>query len=195
MTAPNPIHEDLHFIRQAVARRERNPASPAPILYLWAVYVLIGYTLLDFNTRAAGWFFLFGGLGGGVLSGMLGRRAAMQAGEHDRELGRRMALHWSAIILAFISLAALSMVLPQLRGQAFGQVFVVMIGLIYFTAGIHLDRHFLWLGPVLIAGGVVVGLVPHYGWTGLGVVIALGLVVPSFFGRRQAAMGTAHEST
>ena len=62
-----------------------------------------------------------------------------------------------------------------------------MIGLVYFLAGVHLDRNFLWLGPVLIVGGVLVGMAPRYGWTILGVVVALGLVVPSFFPPRRAA--------
>ena len=60
-----------------------------------------------------------------------------------------------------------------------------MIGLVYFLAGVHFDRQFLWLGPVLMIGGVVVGLVPHYGWTCLGAIIAIGLVVPTFFRRDQ----------
>ena len=57
---------------------------------------------------------------------------------------------------------------PTFRGPVTGQVCVVLFGMIYFLAGIHLDRSFLWLGPILIVGGIVVGLVPRYGWTGAG---------------------------
>ena len=69
-----------------------------------------------------------------------------------------------------------------------------MIGLDYFLAGVHFDRNFLWLGPVLMAGGILVGLFPQYGWTGLGVVIALGLIVPTLFGFAAAAGGLSGES-
>ena len=50
---------------------------------------------------------------------------------------------------------------------------------------VWVDANMLWLGPVLMVGGVVVGFVPHYGWTSLGVVIALGLVVPTLLQGRQ----------
>jgi len=186
MAIADEVHDDLRFVREAVARRDAAAPSPASILYLWAVYVLLGYTMLDATPRAAGWFFLFGGVGGGIASGALGRRAALRFGEQDRHRARRMALHWGgAPVLAFLSLVGLNEVIPHFNGQAFGQLFVVMLGLIYFTAGIHLDRHFLWLGPVLMVGGVLVGLFPRYGWTGLGIVIALGLVAPTFFPRRK----------
>ena len=189
MAIADEVHNDLHFVRQAVARRDGAAFSPVSILYLWASYVLVGYTLLDVAPRAAGWFFLIGGIVGGVASGVLGRRASLRLGEQDRQRGRRMALHWGgATLLAFLALVGLSQVLPQMNGQAFGQLFVVMIGLIYFTAGIHLDRHFLWLGPVLMIGGVVVGLFHHYGWTGLGIIIAVGLVAPTFFPRRERSV-------
>jgi hypothetical protein len=82
---------------------------------------------------------------------------------------------------------ALSAVIPGLRGTVGGQLIVVMIGLVYFLAGVHFDRNLLWLGPVLVAGGVLVGLVPRYGWTGLGVVIAAGLVIPTLFPPRRGA--------
>ncbi|MDB5292723.1 MAG: hypothetical protein JWL69_3964 [Phycisphaerales bacterium] len=186
MTDPQQLSQDLHFVREAVNRRELTGPSPAPILYVWAVYVLVGYTMIDFWPQASGWFFMVGGIVGGILSGILGKRAGRRIGEHDRERGRRAMLHWfGGIFLAFLSVAALAATVPALRPpsatQVLAQIFVVMIGLDYFLAGVHLDRHFLWLGPIVMAGGVLVGLFPHYGWTGLGVVIALGLVVPTFF--------------
>ena len=173
MTDPQQLSQDLHFVREAVNRREVAGKSPAPILYVWAVYVLVGYTMIDFWPQASGWFFMAGGIAGGILSGILGKRAGRRIGEHDRERGRRAMLHWFGATV------------PALRApsatQVLAQIFVVMIGLDYFLAGVHLDRHFLWLGPIVMAGGVLVGLFPHYGWTGLGVVIALGLVAPTFF--------------
>jgi hypothetical protein len=65
-----------------------------------------------------------------------------------------------------------------------------MIGVVYYLAGVHMDRWFLVLGPILMIGGVVVGLVPHYGWTMLGAVIALGLIAPTFF--RRSRQETPH---
>jgi hypothetical protein len=186
MTEVQQMHDDLKFVRQAVARHERHPRNAPLIYYVWAVYVLVGYTMLDFALPLAGWWFFAAGILGGVLSWALGRRAARLEGEYDRDEARRSGLHWAGgILLAIAASIALAAVIPALRGTAMGQLIVVMIGLVYFTAGVHFDRNLLWLGPVLIVGGVLVGLAPRYGWTALGVVIALGLVVPTLFPARR----------
>jgi hypothetical protein len=54
-----------------------------------------------------------------------------------------------------------------------------MIGLVYFLWGVHYQRYFMVLGPIVMAGGVLVGQIHHFGWTILGVVISLGLILPT----------------
>jgi uncharacterized membrane protein len=88
-------------------------------------------------------------------------------------------------MLAVVSVIGLACCVPGFRGQITGQVSVVMFGIVYFLAGVHFDRSFLWLGPVLIVGGIVVGLVPHYGWSALGVVIAAGLCAAALVNSRR----------
>jgi len=184
MTDIKQIHDDLKFVREAVDRHDRQPPRALTIYWVWAVYVLVGYTLLDFSPRTASWFFMIGGIVGGIISTIIGRRASQQAGEIERAQGRREGLHWIlGILLAIASTIALAIVIP-LPGQVAGQLVAVMIGLVYFLAGVHFDRNFLWLGPVLMAGGIVVGTIPRYGWTSLGIIVALGLVVPTLFPRR-----------
>lgn len=184
---PGQLQEDLRFVREAVARREAAVRRPVAIYWVWAVYVLVGYSLIDLAPRYCGWFFLIAGVVGGIISAIIGRRAERRIGEQDREAGRRVTLHWIlGILLAIAGTFGLAALIPALRGPAGSQVLVVMIGVVYFLAGVHFDRNFLWLGPVLVAGGILVGLFPRYGWTGLGVVIALGLVVPTLFGSRAA---------
>lgn len=176
------IGEDLRFVREAVSRRERSDGGAPVLAYLWAAYVLIGYTLLDFNDTAAGIFFAAGGFAGGILSWMLGKWYARRHGQSDRTLAVRATLHFGGgIVLAWVFCVALAVFIEPLRGPKGSQVFVVMIGLAYFLWGVHQQRYFLFLGPILMLGGVLVGLVPHYGWTSLGVVIALGLIAPTFF--------------
>ena len=193
MTDVRQLQDDLHFVREAVARRE-SPRGPYSIYYLWAVYVLVGYTLIDVMPKASGWFFLVGGILGGFASAYLGKRYARRTGEYDRDHARRAMLHFIGIPLAVASAISLDLVMPELRGPHIGQIIVVMIGLVYFLAGVHLDPNFLWLGPVLIVGGLLVGFVPHYGWTALGVVIAAGLVIPTFFPPRRKMIENATTS-
>jgi hypothetical protein len=192
MTQIQQIHEDLRFVRDAVARREDRPRRIASVYYVWAVYVLVGYALLDYDPGVATWFLMLGGVAGGVASALIGRRYAAQVGEYDRAEARREGLHWAGgVVLSVVAAFALAFAVPALRGQPMGQLIAVMIGLVYFLSGVHYDRNFLWLGPVLIAGGVLVGFVPRYGWTALGVVVAMGLVVPTFFPSRRPTEPTA----
>jgi len=190
MTDIKQIHDDLKFVREAVDRHDRQPPRALTIYWVWAVYVLVGYTLIDLSPRSANWFFLIGGIAGAIISAIIGRRASQQAGEIARADGRREGLHWIlGVLLAIASTIALAIVL-KLPGQIAGQLVVVMIGLVYFLAGVHFDRNFLWLGPILMAGGVVVGLIPRYGWTSLGIIVALGLALPTLFPRRPLPAST-----
>jgi hypothetical protein len=182
MSEMRNIAEDLKFVRDAVVRRERTGRGPAALAYLWAGYVLIGYGLLDFHRTGAAIFFAVGGFVGGILSWQIGKRYVQQSGECDRAGGRRAMIHFAGgILLAWIFCIALAATIEPLRGSKGSQVFVVMIGIIYFLWGVHEDPYYLFLGPVLMVGGVLVGLLPHYGWTTLGAVIAFGLIAPTFF--------------
>jgi hypothetical protein len=190
------VQQDLRFVKEAVARRDQTAQRPIAIYWVWAVYVLVGYTLIDFAPNVSGWFFMIGGIAGGVLSALLGKRAQHQLGEVDRDDAKRKGLHFmGGIVLAVLFSFALAAVSPPLRSTLVGQVLVIMIGLVYFLAGVHFDRNFLWLGPLVMAGGVLVGLVPRYGWTALGVVIALGLVVPTLLPARGAEAPAVSPST
>ena len=193
MSDATQLQEDLSFVRHAIARRA-NRRSPAAILWIIAIYVLVGYSLLDVSPAWACWFFAVGGVAMWGIMALVSRREVRKEGEYDRKYLLRIKLHWGGgIAVAAGACVALAMGIPALRGPAFGQVMVVMIGVVYFLGGVHFDRQFLWLGPVLIIGGACVGFVPHHGWTALGVVIALGLVVPTFFKRRadQENQGTS----
>jgi hypothetical protein len=182
MTQMQQVGEDLKFIRKAVEKRGRTATPPISVNYVWAVYVLVGYALIDLAPNAAVMFFCVGGIVGGVLSVLIGRQNMVRLGEYDRAGIRKTAWHWGGgVLMCLFATLALAAAIPALRGTVASQVCVVMIGVVYFLGGVHFDRNFLWLGPVLIVGGVCVGFVPDYGWTTLGTIIAAGLVVPSFF--------------
>src|SRR2546423_8816371 len=143
MSDVSQMKDDLQFVRDVVDRRERSGRGPVLIYWYWAAYVLIGYAMIDFLPRWAGWFFMIFGLGGGVVSGIIGRRYAQRTGERDRLESWRRGMHFGAgIILAFVATFALAWVIPELRGPKGSQVMVVMIGIIYFLSGVHFDRNF-----------------------------------------------------
>ncbi|HEY7118338.1 MAG TPA: hypothetical protein VH475_17245 [Tepidisphaeraceae bacterium] len=180
MTQAQQLSDDLNYVRQAVTRRERSQHVPVAIAWMVAIYVLVGYVLLDVNTNWAGLFFAIGGAVMGILGWPLGKRHAIRSGEYDRADAMRVMLHWASILLGIAGVIGLC-VARGIQGPAVGQFIVLVIGVIYFLGGVHFDRNFLWLGPVLMAGSIAITYVPRYGWTALGIVIALGLVVPTFF--------------
>ena len=188
MTDVRQLQEDLSYVRQAVNKRHRPERGPASIYWVWGLYVLVGYTLTGFRPNLAGWFFMIGGIAGGIASWFLGKRYSLRAGECDWADVRRRYIHWiGGILLSIGATAALAALIPEFRGVRSGQLIVVMIGLVYFLGGAHWDRNLLWLGIVLIAGGVLVGQFPQqYGWTALGAIIFLGLVVPTLLPGRRA---------
>lgn len=179
MTQVEQAQADLDYVRQAVLRRERNPRGYEAIYIVWAVYTLIGYTLIDFRPHAADLFFLAGWPIAGGFSAWIGKRLRQQVGEIDGDLNRRQGIHWGGGAILIIACCVIMQTLyPATRNVIGGQICVEMFGLLYFLAGVHFERHFLWLGPVLMAGGLAVGKVHVYPWTCLGLVLAAGLCVP-----------------
>ena len=57
MTESQQLHDDLRFVRRAVTRRGLLDPTPRAIPFLWAAFILVAFTLLDFNLRAALWMF------------------------------------------------------------------------------------------------------------------------------------------
>lgn len=180
------LAQDLAYIRGAVARRDRHRPNLTAMYIAWALYVLIGYVLLDVRPAWAGLFFAVAWIPAAAVSVIVQRRRRAAGEIMDVGAGRLAALHWGVgITLAILSAIAFCVV-TGVNGVASGQAVVVMIGLVYFLGGVHFDRRFLVLGPVMIVGGLLVGFIPHYPWTILGLVIAAGLVVPSLFERQRS---------
>src|ERR1041384_654560 len=96
MTNVNQLRDDISFVRQAVEKQARPIPAEARLVYsFWAAYVLIGYCLIDVAPNAAGWFFMIGGFGGGLLCWGLGKLVTRKLGEVSRAETRRNMLHWA----------------------------------------------------------------------------------------------------
>jgi predicted small integral membrane protein len=190
MTEIHQVADDLRFVRTAVETHRRSRFTPS-VAYVWAAYVLVGYALIDLAPHASGLFFLVGGVAGTAATAVMARRAQRRTGVIDRAEGRRQFLGWFGGFVLIVSCSiALQLTNPALRGTPGGQVVVVMAGLMYFLAGAYGPaevRYLVWGGPVVMAGGVCVGLVHHYGWTALGVLIAALILLPTFRSRANTA--------
>lgn len=175
MAANDSIRDDLDYVANTVRRQENSSGVPA-IYFLWAAITLVGFSLPDFAPYAAGPFWFVAGIGGGLLSWWLGARDERKRGIRDKALGRRHGWHWTIGGIGFF-LAALPLFVGRV-GPALGTAsFLLVGGIIYALAGIHLERPLLWSGALMLAAYVVlVVFALPYVWTITGVVIALSLV-------------------
>ncbi len=174
MTKTEQLQQDLDYVSSAVRYHER-PVGVPVIYFLWAGIVLAGFALPDFAPRLAGAFWFVAGIGGGLLSWWLGERDSRRSGVYDVALGKRYGMHWLVTGVAFLFSA-----LPIMTGRADPAVasgnFLLVAGLAYALAGVHLNRPILWSGLLmLVAYAVLAMFAPPYTWTITGIVIALSL--------------------
>ena len=180
MTSADQIKQDLDYVASAVRRQDQCTGVPA-IYFLWAGIVLVGFALPDFRPQLAGAVWLVAGIGGGLLSWWLG----------DVALGRRYGMHWTIGGVGFFLSA-----LPMITGAGDpGQVvsnFLLVAGLVYALAGVHLERPLLWSGLLMLASHLVLVLfAPPYTWSITGLVIAVALTWSGLAAQRTRASGGA----
>lgn len=175
MTTPQQIKEDLAFVASAVRRQDR-PSGVPEIYFLWAAIIAVGFALSDFKPAWAGIYWLVVGIPGGLLSWYLGARASNRAGLTDPQLGSRYALHWCIAGVGFF-LATLPMVMKRVDPATGASNYLLLAGLAYAFAGVHLERPLLWSGLMMLAGyaALMVFSMP-YVWTATGAIIAVSLM-------------------
>jgi hypothetical protein len=189
MTSAEQLKQDLDFVATAVRRHDLPVGVPA-IYFLWAAIVLVGFALPDLAPHLAGPFWVIAGIGGGLLSWWLGARHARRSGINDTALGKRMGQHWLLGGVAFV-LAALPVVTGRVDIGVGVSYFLLLTGLLYALAGIHLIRPLLWSGLLMLAAyAVLVLFSPPYAWTFTGVTIALSLAWAGVHALRACAADT-----
>jgi hypothetical protein len=170
------LEGDLRFVRGALDASTRPAASPSAMYFLWAVIVLLGFALVDFRTDLVPEYWAVAAPAGFLASAYLGWRHALRSGQASASDGRRHLLHWGAVLIA-VALAVVLRARGAMPSEALQAVILLVLALGYFTAGLHLDRHLLWVGLLMGAGFVVVMLVSLYAWTVVGIALAISLTV------------------
>ena len=175
MATNESVRDDLDYIAAALHQEEYRSGVPT-IYFLWAAITLVGFSLPDFAPVAAGPYWFVAGIGGGLLSWWLGVRAARSTGFNNKALGRRYGWHWTIAGVGYL-LAALPVMVGQVPIATGTSLFLLVGGLVYALAGVHLERPLLWSGLLMLVAYVVMVIFqPPYAWTATGVVIALSLV-------------------
>lgn len=186
MSANESIRDDLNYVASTVRRQEYRSGVPA-IYFLWAAIVLVGFSLPDFAPPVTGPYWFVTGIVGGLLSWWLGARAGRRSGFNDKAMGRRYGWHWMIGGFGFL-LAGLPVILGQVDISVGTSSFLLVGGLVYALAGVHLERPLLWSGLLMLAAYVVMVIFqPPYVWTITGVAIALSLAWAGLAATRREA--------
>lgn len=190
MTESERLQQDLDYIAATVRRNDRPQGLPV-IYFLWAAIVLVGFALPDFAPQYTGLFWFVTGIGGGLFSWWYGARDSRRRGLNDTELGKRYGYHWLIAGVAFM----LS-VLPVATGRVELGIgvsnFLLVAGIVYALAGVHLERPLLFSGLLMLAAyAVLVIFSPPYVWSITGVVIAISLLWAGLAARAHHDAGVA----
>lgn len=185
MSEIKQLEGDLGYVR-GVVRKAGVAQSPAAINILWAVIVLVGFALNDFAQTRAGLYWLIAAPFGFLLSLYLGWRSARQQGQIDKQEGVRHTLHWGGMMVA-IFLAVPLGATGALTPKGMGQAILLIVGLAYFLAGVHLERPMLWIGISIAAGYLATFVITKYTWTIVGAFFAAALIASALLGGRKSA--------
>jgi hypothetical protein len=184
MTETERLKHDLDYVAAAVRRRDSPQGLPA-LYFVWAAIIPIGFALPDLAPRYAMLFWFVAGIGGGLFSWWYGARHGRRQGINDTSTGRRYGYHWLIAGAGFV-LGALPMVLDRVEPGIGASNFLLVAGLVYALAGVHLERPLLASGLLMLAAyGVMVVAAPPYAWTVTGIVIGLSLLWAGLSARAQ----------
>ncbi|CAN5630775.1 hypothetical protein BH23PSE2_BH23PSE2_12810 [soil metagenome] len=174
MTDADRIKQDLDYVAAALRRRDRPQGLPA-LYFLWAAIILVGFAVPDFAPQYASLFWLVAGIGGGLFSWWYGARDARRSGINDTALAKLYGYHWLIAGVAFV-LGALPMAFGRVEPGIGASNFLLVAGIVYALAGVHLERPLLFSGLLMLAAyAVLVVASPPYVWTMTGIVIAISL--------------------
>lgn len=186
MNGTERLREDIAYVRAAADLSEI--VHVRSYGFVWAGIMLCGFALVDFVDDYR-WIDRYWNVAmpvGFVLSVWLVMRANRGAGQVDRRLMIRGALHWLAFYVTG-QLGEVLVVTGQLHPSAIGSLWLLLLALTYFLSGVHVDRRLLPIGLLLAGCYLVTLFVPLYGWTLAGVLAASALVAHALLGSPQRA--------
>lgn len=184
MESSGRMQEDLQYVRDVVRRSEVS-ATPRAIWYLWAAIGLVGFALVDLAPERVPLYWMVTAPAGFLASAWLGWRHGRALGQQSWREGRAHVLHWAALLVGVFLLVPLA-ASGALPGATLAQVILLLVGLGYVLAGVHLVRPLLWVGLLMVAGYGALFFVERYAWTAIGVLVALALVLTAEASARHA---------
>lgn len=182
MTDAKLLKDDLAYVRAAAERS--GPDHVPGIYFLWASLCLCGFTLIDLVGAGSQWIGIYWVVAGPVGTGLtwwIAVRAGRRTGQADRRKGKRWAGHFLAFVAAGLLGCGLAAT-GELSWSGLSSLWILLLALTYFLAGLHLERHLIPVAAALAAGYVITLFLPEYRFTTAGVLVALALAVQGLRG-------------
>lgn len=186
MSTPNihKIESDLAFLKETLAERNKQQYASIAIAILWAVIVSLGCMTNDFFHQYSGWYWLCAPPVGFLLSFYFGSKAARKAGVSSKRDTRAHLFHWGSMFFLFLAVLSIAHV-HNLSGSVVGQISILIGGLAWYLAGLHLDKRFLLPGIVMVVGAVSIDHISLYPWTVVGLTFSASLIISAIKMRPQ----------
>ena len=183
MTDTASIKDGIAYVRAAAGRSQ--PGHVPAIDFVWAAICLCGFALVDLLGPGSMWIAVYW-FATAPIGTAITWWVAVRTGRRDGQLDRRKGKTWASHFLGFGAVGLLGMGLAasgQLSWSGVGSLWILILALTYFLAGLHLERRLLPVGVVLAVGYVFTLFLPQYGFTTAGVLVAGALVVQAFLGK------------
>src|SRR5271166_2890393 len=111
MSDMHQLHQDLQYVRDVVTRSEETPPRTTAIYWIWAIYVVIGCSLIDFAPHLSGPFFMLGWIAAFIATGMVAHHTKKRSGVRTHSPGA--ALFWfGGSILIVLCCIGISVLIP-----------------------------------------------------------------------------------
>ena len=182
------MKDDLAYVANTLRHNARRSGTPL-IYVLWAVAIAVGFAMVDFAPHYVGVYWMIVAPVGGALSAWIGMRHRRSQGVRDPDEGRRWGMHFLIGALGWIG-AALPLATGRIAPSDGNTAFLLVTGLVYAFAGLHIDRGLLASGLIALAGYVVMQFVTvPYAWTTTGLVMAAALLVAAYVSAQPKTRG------
>ena len=183
VTGNERLKEDIAYVRAATERSGKFPLRPSTCCGRQSCSVVSRWSTSSTTiagSAGTGWSRV---RPASVSRRGSGWRANRRAGQLDRQAVRRWSLHWLAVMAAG-ALGNGLVATGQLTPSGLGSLWVLLMALANFHAGVHLDRRMLPIGLILGAAYLATLWVTEFGWTAAGVATAAAFTVQAYLGAR-----------
>ncbi len=184
------LNENLQFMRSAIEKTRRDFDPEAPVMIVWGLVCMIGYTAIYFLVmhQLYKWIWpvylplLAIGVCVTVVSGIRVSKRQKKAGLVPR-ISKQIGWVWMIVLAHGVVWSTLGLFLDFFGGLGFLWAMVYSIAL--SMTGVIYSKEWLWGGIGIFAGMVAAFIIKDYAYLILGFAMGLGCIIPAIIAQRR----------